>query len=276
MKLNPFFLLDEMGLAELRQELAESRNAIYQLRKNAEPYTRQRQEGWQGNRRRQDQQPTEQPGPKKGVTVPEGAAKGAKPPPSPPTKVQARMLRTSQRTRTSDSDGEMVYERANLVRVREDPQPEPMKEEKVQTSDHEEELPFDMDQIKTSDMTGEPDRERVNFERARLEPEAKLTKLSPIKPEPVKSEMVTNHITAAPNEKQIAEKKKAKRVKCALAIVEAGDYRVAMFGRLQANSARILWRADGSIIRRNGNKYVPEENEFDIFILPRPPRGAQQ
>ena len=70
-------------------------------------------------------------------------------------------------------------------------------------------------------MTGEPDRNRVNFVWASLEPEAKLTKLRPIKPEPVKSEIVTSHITAAPNAKEIEEKKKPKRVKCALAIVEA-------------------------------------------------------
>ena len=52
------------------------------------------------------------------------------------------MLRTSQWT--SDSDKEMVYERANLVRIQEDPEPEPMKEEKAQTSDQDEELPFDI------------------------------------------------------------------------------------------------------------------------------------
>ena len=48
---------------------------------------------------------------------------------------------------------------------------------------------------------------------ARLEPEAEMTKLSPTKSEPIKSENVTNHIAAAPNAKEIAEEKKAKRVK---------------------------------------------------------------
>ena len=64
--------VEEMGLAELRQELAESRNTIYQLRKNQEPFKRQRRDGWQRNGRGQDQQATEQQGPKKGVTVHEG------------------------------------------------------------------------------------------------------------------------------------------------------------------------------------------------------------
>ena len=55
-----------------------------------------------------------------------------------------------------------------------------MMEEKPQVSDQNEELPFDMDQIKTTGMAGEPDRKRVNFVRARLEQEPELTKLSPI------------------------------------------------------------------------------------------------
>ena len=67
-----------MGVAELRQELAESRNTIYQLSKSQEPFKRQRRDGWQRGGRRQDQQATEHQGPKKGVTVPEGAGKGIK------------------------------------------------------------------------------------------------------------------------------------------------------------------------------------------------------
>ena len=61
--------------------------------------------------------------------MPEGSGKGVKSQPSSPPKVQARMLRTSQRT--SDSDEEMMYERANLVRVREDPPSEPIKMKKT-------------------------------------------------------------------------------------------------------------------------------------------------
>ena len=71
----------------------------------------------------------------------EGPAKGVKQQQSSPTKVQARMLQTSQRTSESDSDEEMVYERANLVRILEDPQPKPMKMDKAQDSDQDEELP---------------------------------------------------------------------------------------------------------------------------------------
>ena len=44
--------VEEVGLVELRQELAESHNTIYQLCK---PFKRQRRDGWQRNGRRQDQ-----------------------------------------------------------------------------------------------------------------------------------------------------------------------------------------------------------------------------
>ena len=134
--------------------------------------------------------------------------------------------------------------------------------EKTEVSDPDKELPFDMDkelpfdmqQIKTGGSADEPDRERFNYVRARfkLELETKMTKLSPTKSEPIKSEIVTNHIATAPNAKEVATEKKAKLVKRALPIVEAGDYRVAKFGRLPANSARILWRADGSMITPKG------------------------
>ena len=67
--------VDEMSVAELCQEVSERRNTIYQLRKNMEPNKRQRQSNWQGGRRGQDPQSTEQPGPKE-VRVPEGNAKG--------------------------------------------------------------------------------------------------------------------------------------------------------------------------------------------------------
>ena len=132
-------------MAELRQELADAHNTIFQLRKNAEPYKRQRREGRQGGRRGQGQQSTKQPGPKKEVQVPEWPAKGPKPQPTSPAKVQARMLRTSKRT--SDSDEELMYVRANLVRPREETKPEPMVEEKSEVLSQDDELPFDMDQI---------------------------------------------------------------------------------------------------------------------------------
>ena len=93
-----------MGLAELRQELAESSNTIYQLRKNQEPFKRQRRDGWQRNGKGHDQKATEQQGPKKGITVQEGDGKAVKSQQSPSKKVQAHMLRTSQKS--SDSDEE--------------------------------------------------------------------------------------------------------------------------------------------------------------------------
>ena len=64
-----------------------------------------------------------------------------------------------------------MYERANLLRVRDDVKPESMVEEKPQELDQDDELPFDMSQIKTTGTTEEPDCERVNFVLARMEPE---------------------------------------------------------------------------------------------------------
>ena len=57
-----------------------------------------------------------------------GPGKGVKLQPSSPHKVQAHMLQTSQRI--SDSDEELVYERANFVLALEDPPSEPIKLEK--------------------------------------------------------------------------------------------------------------------------------------------------
>ena len=111
--------VDDMNIIELRQECSESRNTIQQMQRNAEPYKRQRQNNWQA-RRGTDQQPapTAQPAPKTGVHVPEGAGKDYRAPRKSPAKVQARMLRTSRRT--SDSDKDLVHEKAYLVRPREE------------------------------------------------------------------------------------------------------------------------------------------------------------
>ena len=79
------------------------------MHKSSEPYKRQRQSNWQG-RRGVDQPPSTQLGPKTGVHVPEGAGKEYKGPQKSPDKAQACMLRTSRRT--SDSDEDMVYEKA--------------------------------------------------------------------------------------------------------------------------------------------------------------------
>ena len=144
-----------------------------------------------------------------------------------------------------------------------------MVEEVHQDLDEDEDLPFDMSQIKTTGMTEEPDRERVSFVRARLDPEKEVTKSGQTTSEPVKSEIVTSYAIAVPNAMEIAERKKAKRVKRAMAIVNAGDYRVAMFGRLPGISARILWLADGSMITPKGVQYFPVENEtFNEYGFP--------
>ena len=80
----------------------------------------------------------------------EGAGRGAKPPQKSPAKAQAHrdMLRTSRRA--SDSDEELLYERACLVRPSEDVEQrtEPMDKDLDQDVDS----PFNMTQIKTSVM----------------------------------------------------------------------------------------------------------------------------
>ena len=119
-----------------------------------------------------------------------------------------------------------------------------------------------LEKIKAQILAAEPDRKQVNFVLAKLE--LAMTQSSPIKSEPIKQELVTNHIALAPNAREIEAKIKAERVKRAIAIVEAGDYRVAMFGRLPANSASILWRADGMMITPKGIKYEPVENEYGL------------
>ena len=109
--------------------------------------------------------------------MPEGAAKGPKPQPKSPAKVQAHM-RTSRRS--SYSDEELMYERACLVRHREYVQPEPMVEQchpdLSLRLDQDEDLPFDMSQIKTTGMTEEPDGKRVCFVLARLEQKKEAAK----------------------------------------------------------------------------------------------------
>ena len=161
--------VDDMNIAELRQEVCEGRNTIQQMQKSAEPYMRQRQNNWQG-RHGMDQQVSAQPGPKTGVHVPEGAGKDYKGPQKSPAKAQARMLRTSRRT--SDADEDMVYEKAAAFLVR--PRDEYNKLDGATGTSmvHEEDSPFSMDKIRTSILDSEPDlgRERANLIRVKLEP----------------------------------------------------------------------------------------------------------
>ena len=97
----------------------------------------------------------------------EGAAKGTKAPQKSPAKAQAHMLRTSRRS--TDSDEELMYELAFLVRPSEniDRQTGAMGQSMVQEVDS----PFSMDQIRMSIMDKEPARERANLVRIRAEPE---------------------------------------------------------------------------------------------------------
>ena len=55
-----------------------------------------------------------------------------------------------------------------------------------------------------------------------------------------------------------------------MAIVSTDDYQVARFGRIPGNSARIMWRADGTMFMQKGIQYFPVEIEYDLpFDMPR-------
>jgi hypothetical protein len=103
-----------MSNAAAKQELAEARNTIAQLRNNQALFKKQRREGW--NNRRENGNEShgyEQQGARKNVTVPEGAGPGPKPAASPPRRVQVKMLWASRES--SDSDKEPKHELAYLV-----------------------------------------------------------------------------------------------------------------------------------------------------------------
>ena len=102
--------------------------------------------------------------------MPEGAGKDYKGPQKSPAKAQARMLRTSRGT--SDSDDDMVYEKAAAFLVRPRDEYKQVGETTGASMVHEEDSPFSMDKIRTSilDSVPEPDRERANLIRVKLEP----------------------------------------------------------------------------------------------------------
>ena len=151
------------------------------MQKNAEPYKRQRQNNGQG-RRGTDQQQSAQPAPKTRVHVPEGAGKDYyKGPQKSQAKAQARMLRTSRKT--SDSDGDMVYEKAFLVLARKEG--DKLGAAPGASVVHEEDSPFSMDQIRTLMLDPEPGRERANLIRVKLDPEMGVEQQGLSKPEPI-------------------------------------------------------------------------------------------
>ena len=157
-----------------------------------------------------------------------------------------------------------MYERAYLVRPLEDVEPEPMGEEVHQDLDQDEDPPFDMSQIKTSGMKEEPGCEWVYCVRARLEQEKKADKSGLTKSEQIKPDIVTSFAIAEPKVLQTAERKKAKRVERAMAILSTDDYHVARFGIILGNSACILWLADRTMFTPKGIQYFPVENEYDL------------
>ena len=70
--------VEEMGVAEMRQELAEARDTIIQLCKIQEPNKRQRRDEWQRSNRWKDRQGSDQQGLRTSVAVPEGNGKAVK------------------------------------------------------------------------------------------------------------------------------------------------------------------------------------------------------
>ena len=78
-----------------------------------------------------------------------------------PAKVQARMLRTSRRT--SDSDEDLVYEKAAAFMVRPRKEENKLEEAPGTSVVHEEDSHVSMDQVRASILDSEPGRERANL-----------------------------------------------------------------------------------------------------------------
>ena len=246
--------IDDMSVDQLRQECYENRNTIQQMQKTAEPYKRQRQGNWQGRRGATDQQPApnSHTAAKPGVHVPEGAGKDNKIQPKSPGKAQARMLRTSRRG--SDSDEDVVYERANLVRLREG-------EGKMETGTsvvHEEDSPFCMEQIRTSIYDSEPDRTRANLIRVKLEPQMELDATGP---GPSDTNKTNAESEALESQKRIEHAKKIMGPSKNMEILGNREYHVAKLGTTPSTSARLIWREDRSIYTPVGIPYIQEPDE---------------
>ena len=145
------------------------------------------------------------------------------------------MLLTSQRT--SHSNEELVYERVNLVRAREDTTSEQVKSE----------------QIKISDSDEEPDHERVNFVRALVEQEVELIKFSPIKSEQIRTDIVASHLAATSNATAMAAEKKAEHIKLSfLAESSMSSRRMSLIFRL---SCQCLFLTKDRISTTIGHPY---------------------
>ena len=165
-----------------------------------------------------DQQASTQPGPKTGVHVPEGAGKDYNGPQKSPAKAQACMLRTSRRT--SDSDDDMVYEKAAAFLVRPRDEYNQLGRAPGASMVHEEDSPFSMDKIWTSilDSEPEPDRKWANLIRVKLEP-----KMEEDQPGLIKSDPITTNVEAQ-------ELESKKRVDHAMEILGTKEFSQAKFG----------------------------------------------
>ena len=80
-----------------------------------------------------------------------------------------------------------------------------------------------------------------------MEQETDLIKSSPIKSEQIRTDIVASHLAATSNAKAIAAEKKAQaeHIKRVVAIVEAGNYQVAILGGLPSCRAHISWKSNG-------------------------------
>ena len=163
--------------------------------------------------------------------MPEGTGKDHKVQPKSPGKAQARMLRTSRRG--SDSDEEVVYERANLLRLREGER----KMEPGTSVVHEEDPPFCMGQIRTTIYDSEPDRERANLVRVKLEPqmEMEITGLVPSDPSETNAESEMHE-----SQMRIEHAKKIMEPSENVGILGKREYHVAKFGTTPSTSARLI------------------------------------
>ena len=179
--------------------------------------------------------------------MPEGVSKDYKGPQKSPAKAQARMLRTSRRTSNSDED--MVYEKAAAFLVR--PRDEHNKLDGATGTSmvHEEDSPFSMDKIRTSilDSEPEPGRERANLIRVKLEP-----KMEEDHPGLVQSDRITTNVESE-------ELESKKRIKHAMEIMDVSrntvilgprEFHVAKFGTHPGQSARIIWGQNGSMYKQ--------------------------
>ena len=206
-----------------------------------------------------DQQTSTQPGPKTGVHVPEGAGKDYKGPQKSPPKAQARMLRMSRRT--SDSDDDIVYEKAAAFLVRPRDEYNQLGRAPGASMVHEEDSPFSMDKIRTSipDSEPEPGRERANLIRVKLEPKMEEDQPGLIKSDPIATNVEAEELES---KKRVEHSMEIMGPRHTMEIMGPREFNLAKLGTIPGHSARILWREDGSMYKQEGIPYIQEADEI--------------